>query len=112
MYWYFLAWRRYFDFKGRTSRREFWLFFSIHCGITALFIVCDLMLLDAEWGDIIYSVMTFIPMLSAMVRRLHDSGHSGWWIGVFAVPLIGPFWLLYLLCLAGTRSFNVEGDGQ
>jgi uncharacterized membrane protein YhaH (DUF805 family) len=112
MYYYLLAWQRYFDFTGRSSRTEFWLFFLVHCGITTLLIVSDLMLVAVGWADMIYSVITFIPMLSAMVRRLHDSDRSGWWITVFIVPLIGPCWLIYLLCLveSGSRTFNAEGE--
>ncbi len=32
-------------------------------------------------GIILFALFTFIPSISVMVRRLHDIGWSGWWLG-------------------------------
>ncbi|HEX8209800.1 MAG TPA: DUF805 domain-containing protein [Longimicrobium sp.] len=36
-----------------------------------------------------YSLAAFIPGLSVTVRRLHDTGKSGWWMLINLIPLIG-----------------------
>jgi len=35
--------------------------------------------------------------VAILLRRFHDIGQSGWWIWIFMIPTIGPFWLIYLL---------------
>ena len=39
---YVSAWQRYFDFTGRSTRKEFWLFFLLHFVVTVLFIAVDI----------------------------------------------------------------------
>jgi uncharacterized membrane protein YhaH (DUF805 family) len=43
------------------------------------------------------------------VRRLHDVGKSGWMFFVIFIPIIGFFWLLYLLTLEGDKHDNEFG---
>ncbi|PPK98357.1 uncharacterized protein DUF805 [Kineococcus xinjiangensis] len=38
-----------------------------------------------------------LPSLAVTVRRLQDTGRSGWWMLISAVPLAGPIVLLVLL---------------
>ena len=107
------AWKRYFDFSGCTSRKEFWLFIWIHLCVTLLFILFDIwseILWQGNPGllDIFYSLVSFIPMLAIMTRRLHDTGISGWWGAVFIIPAIGPFWLIYLLSQANGTADKGE----
>ena len=56
-----------------------------------------------------YALVTFIPSLAVTVRRLHDVGKSGWMYLIIMVPLIGPFWFLYLLCKKGEEGRNKWG---
>jgi uncharacterized membrane protein YhaH (DUF805 family) len=42
----------------------------------------------------LYNLAVIIPALAVSVRRLHDTGRSGWWLLVGVVPLIGCFILL------------------
>lgn len=73
---YFKMWMNYFNFKGRASFSEFWIAEIIN-GI----IISILMDFNPLVGGV-YIALTFIPMLSLIVRRLHDSGRSAkvlWW---------------------------------
>ncbi|HFG2112087.1 TPA: DUF805 domain-containing protein [Vibrio cholerae] len=45
-------------------------------------------------------------MLAILVRRLHDTQRSGWWAWVFVIPVIGPFWLIYLLVQPSSSHFT------
>ena len=57
----------------------------------------------------LYDLAIFIPSITIVVRRLHDSDHSGWWFFIWLVPIIGWFWGLYLLILPGTPGVNRFG---
>lgn len=104
MSWYWLAWQRYFDFSGYSTRTAFWMFFLYHFLFTVLFIVVDVTFPAIGWWDVVYSIASFVPMLAIIVRRLHDSGRSGWWTWIFVVPAIGPLCLLYLLAQPSQQS--------
>lgn len=108
MAFYLNAWRRYFDFSGYSSRQEFWMFMLAHLCVTLLFIAVDIWLQNSGWLDVSYSIVSLIPMLAIMLRRLHDIGRSGWWSWVFIIPAIGPFWLIYLLSQKSTSACSNE----
>ena len=57
----------------------------------------------------LWSLFIFIPALAVVIRRLHDTDRSGWWILISLVPLIGPIVLLVFCCIDGTRGPNRFG---
>jgi uncharacterized membrane protein YhaH (DUF805 family) len=59
--------------------------------------------------NVLHFFMFFLPSLSVTVRRLHDSGHSGWWYWIVLIPLIGIIILLVLLLLPSDRGQNRFG---
>lgn len=83
----------YFNFSGRATRPEYWWFqfwvvllviatallmlmeISSQPGSASRFLEDLLILLAA-----LLLLATMIPALSVQVRRLRDSGHSGWWV--------------------------------
>tara|TARA_B110000438_G_C15526094_1_gene526384 strand:- start:324 stop:722 length:399 start_codon:yes stop_codon:yes gene_type:complete len=81
------AFRKYFVWKGRASRSEFWWFylFSILGSIVTT-------LVDLIYGvpvlNTVFILATFIPTLSVFIRRLHDTGHSGWWYWIIFLPIV------------------------
>ena len=81
------ALRKYFVWKGRASRSEFWWFylFSILGAIVTT-------LVDFIYGvpvlNTVFILATFIPTLSVFIRRLHDTGHSGWWYWISLMPIV------------------------
>jgi uncharacterized membrane protein YhaH (DUF805 family) len=99
---YFLdGFRKYAEFTGRTTPKEYWMFMLFY---TVIYLV--LMIVDGALGKIfftaIFSVISLVPSISITARRLHDTGRSGWWqlIAVF-LPLLG---LIILLVLVSQRS--------
>lgn len=105
MRFYFLAWKRSFDFHGYSSREEFWMFMLVHTLVTIGCVLADISTSMVTWLDVSYSIFSFIPTVSATVRRLHDINKTGYWGLVFFIPIVGPFWLIYLL-MQPTHSFN------
>ncbi len=100
---------QYADFSGRARRREFWSFALVNLAIAvALMVVAGLFGAVADFlGTLVmgvyylYTLAVFVPNLAVGVRRLHDTGKSGWLMLIALIPLAG----LYLLYL-----FTVEGD--
>jgi uncharacterized membrane protein YhaH (DUF805 family) len=40
-------------------------------------------------------LVLLLPNMALAVRRLHDTGRSGWWLLLMLVPFVGPLVLLY-----------------
>ena len=57
---------------------------------------------------VIYICATFCPMLSLMVRRLHDIGYSGAYVLLSMIPFGGLF-LFYLWCIDSQETINAYG---
>ncbi len=98
-------WKRYFDFKGRTSRSNFWwailgqLIVSIIVGFLAR-------MLDTNAVNSLWSLITFIPGLSLNVRRLHDVDHSGWLVLLAYIPII--LFMVSLTLTTASLLMNAE----
>ena len=126
MEWMILPYRRYFDFGGRSRRREYWMF--------ALFTLLVNAVLEAVFGTRtggvgpaganfavsiqggigglisgVFALGSLIPSLAVSIRRLHDQGRSGWLLLLALIPFLGWFALLVLMCLEGTRGPNRFG---
>ena len=57
-----------------------------------------------------YSLISFLPSLSCTVRRLHDTGRSGWWYWISIIPLIGAIVLLVFLVADSDQGWNEYGN--
>lgn len=107
MLFYILAWKRGLDFFGRSPRKEFWMFMLWHLVLTFACIGLDVLFSDSISFDLLYSVLSAVPLVAIVIRRLHDIDYSGWWICLMFLPAIGIIWLLYLLSLP-TSSHRQE----
>ena len=99
MKWYLHALRKYAAFKGRARRREYWIFELMNAAIALALFVLAVQLGKAGYPyflslPFLYIVATVIPSLSSLIRRLHDTGRSGWWFWINLIPLFGPISLL------------------
>lgn len=109
--------KRYAQFSGRASKREFWGFMLFRMVVVvAIFFVSVIMFeINESLGGIfsllcwLFGIALVIPDLSVGVRRLHDIGKSGWWFLIGLVPLIGPIWLIILWCQASVNEDNQWG---
>jgi len=98
--WYLEVLKKYAVFSGRARRKEYWYFTLVNFLISlalATMIYSDginfhnLMYLVV---DRIYFLAILIPSIAVTVRRLHDTGKSGWWILIGLVPIAGSIALL------------------
>lgn len=106
-----ICFSKYAKFEGKASRSEycyFWLFcFCIETIpiILAFMINKDVISLSLLAVSFLYCIVSFLPMLSAAIRRLHDIGKSGAYFFVSFMPFIGGLILLYFLCQKGNEKF-------
>ena len=57
----------------------------------------------------LFALGTLLPGIAVGVRRLHDTGRTGWWLLVSFIPLIGGLVLLYFLVQDGQSGDNAWG---
>ena len=98
--------------RGRINRSTFWLHYVlpiVGLGLLALFADLAFGFTDtatlaattsvggaADLGlfSTVVSLLTIVPSISSNVTRLHDRGHSAWWLLLALIPLVGPILLL------------------
>lgn len=124
MKWFIKAFRQYADFSDRASRQEFWMFvlFNLLFAMAWAFVAGLLTgLLGGSFNQesrlmfmykliAIYYAVTTVPAMAVGVRRLHDTGRSGWWMLVSLIPFVGGIWLIVLMCLDGSAGDNRYGS--
>lgn len=117
MNWYLHVLKNYATFSGRARRKEYWMFFLISALISIVLTLLDILLgtysVEYEAGLFsgLYSLLILIPSIAVVVRRLHDTDRSGWWILISLIPLIGVIVLFVFMCLdsqPGTNRFGAN----
>lgn len=115
MKWYLMAWQRCLQFTGRSRRTEYWMFVLINILVAIAIALMDLMLgtVDEQTQtgtfSTLYSLVVFLPTLALTVRRLHDTGRSGWWVLISLIPILGVIVLLVFMVLDGEAGDNDYG---
>ena len=109
MSWYMQALKKYAVFAGRARRKEFWMFFLVYVLIVVVLSVVEWMIGLPGILSGIYSLVLLIPSIAVTVRRLHDTGRTGWWWWIGFVPVIGIIVLLVFMALEGEPGQNRYG---
>ncbi|MET9510149.1 DUF805 domain-containing protein [Streptomyces flavidovirens] len=109
MHWYIDVLKKYAAFSGRARRQEYWMFTLISSIIYIALMAIDISLLDTGVIAVIYELAVLLPSLAVSVRRLHDTGRSGWWLLIALVPLVGAIVLLVFLASDGKPEENEHG---
>lgn len=107
---YLSTMRRFADFQGRSSRREFWTFSFVNVLVAFLTVAITFSLPELSSIALLgYFLITFVPSVSVLVRRLHDVGRSGATAWLSLIPFIGPVVLLVLQLQPGDPRSNRYG---
>ena len=56
-----------------------------------------------------YCLAILLPSINVSVRRLHDTGRSGWWLLLNFVPIIGPLVVTIFMLLDSQPGTNKYG---
>lgn len=100
MNWYVAVLKKYTDFNSRAGRAEFWMFTLISIIISLVLYFIDQRIMPGSSIQVLYtlySLAVLVPSLAVSVRRLHDTGRSGWWFLINVIPILGQ--LVYLVFL-------------
>ncbi|HET7899776.1 MAG TPA: DUF805 domain-containing protein [Candidatus Nanopelagicales bacterium] len=129
-----LGFRKYATFAGRATRAEYWWwalfnglillpFYIIVAAVSASITPSSragtttgttsagsaALLLVVALVFLVVAVALLIPTISVAVRRLHDTGRSGWWYWISLVPWVGGIILLVFLVLDSNQGPNAYG---
>ncbi|KRA84521.1 hypothetical protein ASD76_00085 [Altererythrobacter sp. Root672] len=110
--------RRYFQFEGRSSRKEFWMFMLLTNAVAL--VLSAVFVADTDmWGQIgaigmlaalvlgLGILGVLIPFIAVQVRRFHDQDKSGWFVLINLIPYLGVLIVLGFMLVPG-----VEGDNE
>ena len=113
------AFQKYATFRGRATRREYWSFvlFSFLVHLATVIVLNMLVVLAATAGsagalealpdtvDTLFTIVFFLPTLAVTVRRLHDTGHTGWWA-------VAPYGSILLLIPLAVLAYTAHDAGM
>ena len=103
---------RYVTWQGRAGRAEYWWW-----GLFGVIVYVVAAIIDAAaktWIPVAIAVLVLLlPSIAVTVRRLHDTGRSGWWYWIGLVPLVGGIVLLVFTLMAsdGPNDYGSAPDG-
>ncbi len=108
--------QKYADFSGRARRSEYWYWtLAVFVAVLGLEIVGLVLAAIAKPLGIIVllalvvgSLALIVPGLAVSVRRLHDTGKSGWLLLLGIIPF-GGLVVLVFMCLDSTPGPNQYG---
>ena len=122
MNWYIEVLKKYAEFNGRARRKEYWMFtlfncliYFGYCIVAMVFVALSgrngapaaaLVMFLPLW---LYALAVIVPGIAVSIRRLHDTGKSGWWILISFVPLVGGIILLVFMCMDSQPGPNEYG---
>lgn len=101
--------QKYAEFKGRASRPEYWWFFLSWMIVYLAGAVLSRAIRPLVFLLVIAGLAYIIPLIAAAVRRLHDTGRSGWWYFIVLIPFVGGIILIVLLAGEGEPGPNLYG---
>jgi len=86
-----LGFQRWSDFRGRSTRAEYWWFLLFGFAASAIATAVDLGLGLGGILEGLTSLVLIVPSLAVGARRLHDINKTGWWqLGLLGYILVIP----------------------
>ncbi|HIP18667.1 MAG TPA: DUF805 domain-containing protein [Sulfurovum sp.] len=113
---------RYAKFDGRASRSEYWfytlfyLIIAIAVGMVDTAVVNPMLGIapeQAAQGGILQFILALallVPSIAIGVRRLHDTGKSGWWLLIGLIPIVGALVLIFFYVTDSQAGSNMYGE--
>jgi uncharacterized membrane protein YhaH (DUF805 family) len=98
----------YVNFQGRARRSEYWFWFLFTFLLTFVASIIDGMMGMYLLGGLAF-LATVLPSIAVAVRRLHDTGRSGFWLFIALVPLVGFIVLIIFYIADSAPGANKYG---
>lgn len=109
MEWYLKVLKNYVGFTGRARRKEYWMFVLVSAIISILLAIVEALIGVDDFITGLYSLLVLLPTLAVGVRRLHDTGRSGWWLLIALIPIVGAIILIVFFCEDSKADENQYG---
>lgn len=99
---------KYATFSGRARRSEYWYW-------TLAVLIADVVarVVDGVLGvsllTVVLGLAVIVPGIAVSVRRMHDTGRSGWFLLLGLIPLVGAVILIVWFCGDSKPGDNVYG---
>ena len=86
-------WTKAFDFEGRTKRIDYWKIILVNflLGVALYKLGLDVLYY-------LFAIASICPGIAMNIRRIRDTGRQWQWILIVFLPIVGPFWLLWIEC--------------
>ena len=104
--------KKFFDFTGRARRSEYWWFMLFTFIVSSAFGFLGSFHSLFVYVGMMCSLLLFIPQLSALTRRLHDTSRSGWWVFLFGLAMLLTYGALAYICYPFFGELMGEGDNM
>ncbi|MDX3936663.1 DUF805 domain-containing protein [Stenotrophomonas sp.] len=110
--------KRYADFDGRSTRREYWMFFLFQFMVSIVINVVSLIGASMDSGFVAglaavvgvgFALAMLVPGIAVSIRRLHDIDKSGWQLLWGLVPIAGAIIILVFMVTPSTNGSNRFG---
>lgn len=110
------AYSQYFSISGRASRYEFWSF-MLYQFVGLILVGCICVLASYVFDDkrglsftlmALWYLFHLIPNFTILVRRLHDTSRSGWWLLLVCLHGLGVL-ILFIFTLSRSSEDNEYG---
>lgn len=105
---------RYVDFAGRAPRAEFWwwILFTLLVQLATQTLDAAIFGTGPDAGQpisMLVSLGILLPNIAVAIRRLHDTGRTGWWLLIALVPVLGILVLIYFYIQPSEEGDNAYG---
>ncbi len=108
MNYYTDALRKYAVFQGRATRMQYWMFVLFNL-IVSVIVGIIAAIIHLPFLSFLYAIALLIPAFALLVRRLHDTGRSAWWLLILLVPIIGAITIVIFAVLDSQPGENQYG---
>jgi uncharacterized membrane protein YhaH (DUF805 family) len=99
---------QYAVFSGRSRRSEYW-WYTLFAVVVSLVASQIDGAMGSRFVSIVVALALFLPGLGVSMRRLHDTGRSGWWLLIGLVPVVGVIVLIVFYVQDSQPTANVHG---
>lgn len=122
---YAKMWKNFAVFRGRASRQEYWYVYLVQnlillAGMLMMLLPWVIGILCGNEGSLtvvfvmavailLYMLVAILPNIAIMVRRLHDTGKSGWFHFLNLIPYVGSIVMIVLLAQDSQPGANQYG---
>ena len=104
--------KKYFDFKGRARRSEFWWFVLFVNVVSWCLSFAGMVLPAVGYVSMAFALAIMIPQFAVLCRRLHDTNHGSWWAVLLAIMVVGYLVSLFMMIGSNLETFANTANPQ